>query len=500
MMLRRLSRPVRAALAVLATGCMGFFWAPAAQAQYIAFEADQLGLPFPTHDQIPRLQAMGGLQWVIPDENNELNLSDFGDNVAGVAADKDGWNLDTWYGQERHRSDFLFSQGGPLLAQSETVRQEVLNSEVVYRNGRGRAIGLSYQWDHQEIDRRLGNDSKTRGPRIGGLWNERVWRFDLGARVTTWSDDQSLKTSDVFDVSHGSQTFIYSFGAITELAGLDLGTQLEINRTRIDGVSRDPSGFHQDDFRWERPSTRFRMSAALPPGSDLEAAVNVSFLRLRGSEEVKISWSDRFPLNPSQFLYTKKVPTFKEEEDAVSIEGRALYWLAGELRATVFARYEDFSGNVVEAANFKGSRRQQDVEQSTVTFGGGLGTTLLNGKLQFGIEGQGRFTDTQTVLVRSSSDTSGRTLEGRAGVEWFPRANLALRAGYGRNAIDTDLDQPFTLQIGNIVSAGIGYTPRGGMIRFDAVAQLVDRTPDEEGGIEQENDRIELGLFTRLLF
>ena len=484
---------VCAAAALLAAGSR-------AQAQYIAFESDELGLPFPVQDQVPRLQAMGGLQWIIPDENNELNLSDFGDNVAGVAADKDGWSIDSWYGQQRHRSDFLFSQGGPLLAQSETIRQEVVNTEAVYRNGRGRAIGLFYQWDHQEIDRRLGNDSKTRGPRLGGLWNERVWRFDLGARVTAWSDDQTLKTADVFDVSHSSQTWIASFGAITELAGVDLGTQVEINRTRIDGVSRDPSGFHQDDFRWERPSTKFRISAALPPGSNLEAAVNVSFLRLRGNEEVKISWSDRFPLNPSQFLYVKKAPTFKEEEDGVSLEGRALYWLAGELRATVFGRFEDFSANVVEAANFKGSRREQDVEQSTVTLGGGLGTTLLDGKLQIGIEGQGRFQDTKTALIRSSSDISGRALEGRVGVEWFPRPNLALRGGYGRNAIDTDLDEPFTLQIGNVISAGIGYTPRGGMIRVDAVARLVDRTPDEEGGAELENDRIELGLFTRLLF
>lgn len=471
-----------------------------ARAQYLIFESEQLGVPFPGSSLVPRLQAMGGLQWVIPDENNELNLSDFGDNVAAIAADKDGWNIDSWYGQIRNKNDFIFSRGGPLLAQSETVRQEALSTEAVYRNGRGRAIGLFYQWSHQEIKRRLGDDSKTRGPQLGGLWNERIWRFDLGARVTSFGDDQALKTADVFELSHRSKAWIVSLGAATEVVGLDLGGQVEINRNRIDGTSRDPSGFHQDDFRWERPSTRVRLSAALPPGSDLEAAVNVSFLRLRGKEEVQISWSDRFPLNPSQFFYSKKLPTFKEDEDAFAVEGRALYWLAGELRATAYARFEDFTSVVEEAANFKGSRRQQDLDRSTTTLGGGLGTTLLDGALQLGVEAAGVFADTKTILLRTSSDVSSRSLEGRGGVEWFPRSNLALRAGFGRNVIDADLDQPFTLQTGNVISAGVGYTPRGGMVRFDAVVRRVDRTPDEEGGAERENDRTELGLFTRLLF
>jgi hypothetical protein len=471
-----------------------------ATGQYIYFQGDSVEMPFPVETPSYRLLAMGDLRLVIPDENNEISMSDFGRNVAGVAADKEGWSLESWYGQHRTTDDFLTSQGGPEFAQRQAIFQQVGTTQAIYRKDGRRALGATVQWDDESVRQRVGNRSQVRGPRFSGLWNERVWRFSLGAALTRVNDNEDVTSSDIFGLRHFSRAWYFTFGAITSLYGLNVGGQLELDRVVIDGRSRDPSGFHQDDFTWNRPATRGRISVILPPGSNLQAGVNVSILHRNGDEQAKISWSDRFPDNPGRFNYDVEIGTFSEKERAFQIEGRALYWLGDLPRVSVSASYEDFSSDVVEGANFIGSRRGGKTDQTTYRLGGGLATSLLEERLQVGVEGRAWFRDSQVTELRSSTDTSSRQLGAVAGAEWFPRPDIALRGGYGRQVIDADLNLPYTLQTGNVFSLGVGYVPQGGMISLDTYLRYIDRTPNENGGENRQRDELEFGLYSRLLF
>ena len=130
-----------------------------AQAQFIDFQAEQQGIPFTDDPSLSRLISMGGLRFVIPDENNEINLADFGGNVAGIAADKDGWSVEWTYDKLRNTDDASLTRRSNAFVQRTVVTQEMADWTVIYRYGNGRAFGGSYRWDAQSVNVRVGDDS-----------------------------------------------------------------------------------------------------------------------------------------------------------------------------------------------------------------------------------------------------------------------------------------------------------------------------------------------------
>lgn len=473
-----------------------------AAAQFIAFQADRFGAPLGDRLITARLGAMGGMRYVIPDENLEINLSDFGRNIAARARDKDpGWTLENGYSRFRRTEDFVANIGRGDFAQREVLTQEGALALASFRMDTGRAFGGQVVWNAQQVTERVGTDSRTRGPNMSAYWNETVGPFELGLGVTRFNDNEAITSTDLFAIRHFSSLIRYSLGALYSFGGLDWGAQVDFDQVTIRGKSRDDSGFHQDDFLWRRPTLRYQFSAFLPEGGDLEAGINLRAFDLEGREQVSISWSDRFPANPGGFNFDKTLGTFEESESGVRVEARALYWLGYAPRVGGFFAFEERSSEVVESVNFLGSRRQGQVEQTKLELGGGFGTSFLSEVLTLALEVEGEFAEvTETDRLGVSSDRSTRDVMVRGGVEWFVRTNLALRAGYDWLASDTDLNGPFSLQTGNGANLGFGFLPHGGIFSVDGVFRYVDREPKETGGRSLETDGFEVGLYTRLLF
>jgi len=73
-------------------------------AQFLAPALDRPGFDRrPTQPSL-RLVTLGGLSLAIPDENNQINLWDFGGSTLGLAEDRDSTSLD-FYLDSGHRSD-----------------------------------------------------------------------------------------------------------------------------------------------------------------------------------------------------------------------------------------------------------------------------------------------------------------------------------------------------------------------------------------------------------
>ena len=471
-----------------------------AQAQFIDFQAEQQGIPFTDDPSLSRLISMGGLRFVIPDENNEINLADFGGNVAGIAADKDGWSVEWTYDKLRNTDDASLTRRSNAFVQRTVVTQEMADWTVIYRNGNGRAFGGSYRWDAQSVNVRVGDDSKARGPKVSALWNERIGPFRLGTSFHRFADNEDITSADIYAIRHFSESWIWRFGAATDLLGLQWAGQIDLERNTIEGKSRDPSGFHQDDYRWLRPATKGRLSLLLPEGSDLEAGVNLSFLDRSGREEAEISWSDRFPANPGGFNYDQKLGTFEEDESGLELEARALYWLSWAPRVGGYFRYGDFSSDVVESSNFIGSRRAGSLDRTETVFGGGAATSLWSDRFTLGVEGESRLTTTEAEVARAFSVIDAREISLRGGIEWFARPNLAFRSGYEYRTTDTDIDAPFTLRAGSAGSIGVGYVPNGGTITVDGYFRYLDQEPSEDGGENRDVGQWQLGIYSRMLF
>lgn len=482
------------------TGLLLLASVPPASAQFIEFQAEQQQMPIEDNAAFSRLISMGGLRFVVPDENNEINLADFAGNVAGIASDKDGWSVEWSYDKLRNTDDATQTRRSATFVQRTVVTQEVADFTAIYRNGSGRALGGDYRWNAQSVFVRVGNDSKARGPKIGAIWNERIGPFRLGTSIHRITDNEDITSPDIYAIRHFSDAWIWSFGAASDLLGLQLAGQVDLERNTIEGKSRDPSGFHQDDYRWLRPTTRARLSLLVPEGSDLEAGLNFSVLDRSGREEATISWSDRFPSNPGGFNFDQELGTFEEEESGTELEARALYWLGWAPRVGGYFRYGDFSSEVTESSNFIGSRRAGKLDRKETVAGGGAATTLLSDRVTVGVEGESRFTTTDVDAARVLSTVDAREISLRGGIEWFARSNLAFRAGYEYRSTDTDLDAPFTLRSGSAGSIGVGYVPSGGIVTVDGYFRYLDQVPSEEGGENRDIGQWQLGIYSRMLF
>ena len=474
-------------------------FAPAAHAQFIAYESRLAGLPLFDSFSSARLTAMGGLELVVPDENRELNLFDFGRNLAGLAEDKDGWSIEAQYARRTDALDYNSMLGGAPIRQRQVINQNAALTQIVSRQG-GKALGATVQFDSQDQDYRFGADNLMRGPRIAGYYNQSFGGLRCAVGATRWTDNEDIASPDVFSIRHTSDVWLVNLAAAIHVAGIDLGGQADLENVTISGKSRDAAGFHQDEFEWRRPATKLRATAVLARPGRLQAGVNLAVGSRNGTEEVKVSWSDRFPANPGRFSYANRTPTFHEKEREVRFEGRASYRLSGPLRLSGYGSFDRFKSDVTEAGNWIGSRRAQDAKDKLARLGGGIGTSLAQGKLIVGVEVFGLFRTNDLVVPRSDTSIKSRDLELTVGGEWLVRPAVALRAGYTRQTVDEDVDQPETLNAGNGISFGFGYLPRGGLVSLDAGVRGISLDPDGETGSNRRRSSTEYVVGTRFLF
>ena len=110
-----------------------------------------------------RLDGMG-LSIAAPDENNEINLFDFGDNPAGLLADRDAWSVDARYSHRERFDRDPESRGIEYLG-------DIYSVLAAFRNTGSRAIGVELDYLDKEIRKASVkfNDAKLPPSRYGGL-------------------------------------------------------------------------------------------------------------------------------------------------------------------------------------------------------------------------------------------------------------------------------------------------------------------------------------------
>ncbi len=471
-----------------------------ALAQYTVFDSARLGQPINPGLPQTRLLGMGGMNLVVEDENNQINLADFAGNLAGTAEDRDGWSLESWAGRGTTEEATLAVHRGDEVHQRNRFSRGTGGFDVVYRKGRYRAIGVTTNFNRYLFSRRYGDESKVRGPRVFAHYNENLGPLRLAFGVGRWTDEESVRSSDVFDMGHASETWTYRFDAAYPLLGMIVGARFQADDVLIEGKSRGPSGFHQDEYTWSRPSTTLSLSV-LRSVASLDAGIRLVMTERSGGEEVHISWSDRFLDNPSDANFVVTVPTFREEESAMVMEGRTLLRLGESVRLGAGAMYETFDSEVVEdlSSNFTGSRRAHDLEESRLRVGGGGLFILFGGRLSLGGETHYDASSQDVRLPMGGVSVDSRRVELRTGAELLLPSRFAIRGGYIRGARDENLDLPNSFYVADGYSLGLGWTPRGGLFSIDGAFRALETRPDYDGWPDKSTDRQEFMLSARFL-
>ncbi len=476
---------------------IGSFALSTARAQAIDWLAESAGMSLERDAGSSRLAGMGGLTLTIPDEGRELNLSDYGRNLAGVLWDSDASRGDFWY-----RSDERVLDDRDASRTRTRNRAQVTEAGtfLTWRHTQKRVLGVEYAFEQLSTSIERGDRSQSNGPTWGGLVGQQFGRFVLSGAIRFLSDDQNLTTANVFGIRHQG-TGVHYVGAIGyDRRAIQAAVQAERKVNTIDGVSREESRFHEDELTWKRPASVYSGVLVWSPLEAVRGAVRGQLERIDGRQEVKISWSDRMPDNPGRTNFSATTGAFDEKirgsqagtrwdvrpTDAVHLG------LEGEIRQV--------DTDVTEGVNYKGSRRAEDATDRWTRLGGGIGYELLSGKARVGAEGWYGRHSREDRDVLGSVEVVARSAELRTGAEWFLSEAVALRAGFVRSAVDDDVDRGNTLRVGNGVTFGLGYLPRGGLYQLDAALRIQSLDPDYEGDPSLEESRTTLNVGARFLF
>jgi hypothetical protein len=489
---------MRAPLLGLACLLLALVAAPRASlGQTIDWLAQQAGFVVSPGPDSPRLEGMGGLTISVHDEGRELNLSDFGRNLAGLRWDSDGRRWDGWSRTSTNLLDHFDADGV-----RERTRQEFLEAgaRVTWRTKQSsRIIGVDYSLASLDNQVERGDGNKSTGPIWGGFAGQRIGRFTLAGGVHLTTDNEDLNTSNVFAVRHEGRGVRYTASLAYQAQSLEAGIEAEHQVNTIDGISRDESRFHEDELTWKRPVRIYGGSLVTSLGPVLRGGVRARIVRIDGAEEADISWSDRMPQNPGQQNFRTITGTFEEEIRGTDLGTR---WSLDPSESVQFAgelTWASLDTKVTEGSNFKGSRRALDLEQSALLATAGGSLSLMDERFRVGAEGFFRRQEDKEQLLSGLSEVTSRTVEVRVGGEYYVSEVVALRAGFLRTAIDTDIDLPRTLRVGNGITAGLGLLPRGGLVQIDAGIRIHELTPDYGGQPSFEESRTSLHLGARFL-
>jgi hypothetical protein len=472
------------------------FSANGASAQAIDWLSGESGITISRETGSARLDAMGGLSIVVPDESNELNLSDYGENLSGMLRDSDGRRWESWARSSERKADSRNGSGVRTRVRDSVTE---LGGRITWRRPGHRFLGLEYRHDSFVNDVEQAEKSKIRGPWWGGMIGQVFGPFTASGSIRLQSDNEDLRTDNIFAVRHRSSGVHYT-GALSYLAGaMEVGLQMERSVVTIDGVSRDESRFHEDELTWRRPSTIYSGVLLWSPAKRVDGAVRVQILDLNGRQEVKVSWSDRMPQNPGRENFRTSAGTFDEEISGLSLGTRWQARITEPLLVAMELERSQEEELVTEGHNYKGSRRQLDIERTTTRATAGAGYELNGGRLRIGVEGSLTRHVEEERLLSGAIEVTSRLLGLHTGVEYFVNDVVALRAGLVRVARDDDLDGPRTLLLGNALTFGAGYVPRGGLVQIDLGVGFRDLNPDYDGDPSLEESEIDLSLTARLL-
>lgn len=484
------------AAVTLLAAVLALSWSPARGSTVIDWLMQQHGLDPQLLEAAPsaRLLGFGNLSLAVADESNEVNMHDFGLNIAGVLEDGDGWVVESWLGNHLRSADET----------PGSVEDRFGNSgfQAIYRSANhNRALGAEVNWEYLETNSHPGDWARVRGPLISALINQRLGPVTAGFMLGRESENEDRQSTDFFSIRHQQSRMRGMLGVGVPLRGWEFGAQWQFLSGDVDGTSADPSRFHEDSFTWSRPEDRYTLAAIRPLGNGrLEGGVRAQFMDREGSEQVRVSWSGDSPENPSNTVYLTDAVTFSETESLVELTSLWRYHLDSNSMFGIQGTFRDWDHEVVEGINFKGSNEPGKWSQRTYELGVGYGRELIAGRLMATLEARGRISDWSITEELSKQEATGQTVAAGIGLEYFARSDVALRTGFSLGSNDDDADAPLTLQMRRSVSGGVSWLPRGGLVQAQAGVMYSRWVPkDEADSNVSSEDRTSYILSLRLL-
>lgn len=422
-----------------------------------------------------RLDGMG-LRFAARDENNEINLLDFGDNPAGLLADRDSWSLDTNFSHqelgERSPDSFGFN-----------FRSNSYSLLGAYRRPGVHAFAGGVDFFESRIfeeGRPLADFSNSQ---YRLLYNRQFGRYGLGLEFRYRGErEKLLQPGAIYLIPRSTQaaTGVVGVSALVT-PGITVAGRADLRRATLDGESKTDD--HDDTFTWKRPngSASGQLFVDYPR---VKGGVDVGQLNGAGEENLDASWSALFVYNPTAYPVRIEKTTMTEKQEVTHLRTRWQLEVIPEV-ANVFAAYGERNATIttVVAAGVDNGRISADetLDRSELSFGGSL--TLLQERVLVGAEYWSEDVDYEDTHPLTGS-TRGLSTSGiRAGAEFLALPNLAVRAGLGRRTDERTASAPERNlafepgQIGSFdattVSLGLGLVPTGGILQLDA-AYMVD--------------------------
>jgi hypothetical protein len=419
-----------------------------------------------------RLLGMGDLSLSVPDESNELNTHDFGGSISGVLEDGERWVAESWLGNHRRTVEH---------ADYGAERRYGHGGFQLIRRWPGRAMGADFEYSYFEDAESDAGWSKIRGPRLSGMFNQRIGPVTAGLILGRESEDEARITPDFFAIRHQQDRWLGQLGVETQCFGMRWGAAWDFERGDVVGKGIDAARFHEDTFTWTRPLNRYSFFALLKPRPGLEGGVRLRGLDRQGSERALVSWSGESPYNPSGTNYSAEAISFFEEESDWDVKTLWRAHGSGGMTVAAEAGYRAWDHRVDEGTEFKGSLRAGRAQRKIYSLGAGASRRVLAGRVLLALEGRGAIEDwVMEEPQPAAADGTSRRASVGAGLEFFATDRLMLRGGFSLFSEDQNIDRPVTLRTGNALSGGLSWVPRGGLLQVQAGVRHERAVPKEE--------------------
>jgi hypothetical protein len=439
-----------------------------------------------------RLDGMG-LQLAARDENNEINLFDYGDNPAGLLADRDAWSLDF---RASHRERL---EKNPDLPGFD-YRGNSYSFLAGYRRTGVHAIGGGIDYFDSTVRERNTTPTVFKNTQYRLLYNRMFDRLGVGLEFRYANESENLiNSTELYSIEHGTDAYTgllgvsYSVNEFITVAGRG-----DLRRAGITGESR--SDAHLDTYDWDRPSGGLE-GQVFVHHPRVQGAVSLGKSDGAGEENVQVGWSPLFVFNPSNTFVRFEKRVLTETRDASRFRTRWDYdVLPGS--ATLSASYNrektEAEVRTIPIVTASLDRLQEEFEVSDL----GVGASLLLFEQRLFLGGE-LHRQEQSYLDRDdqlgfTQDLNVNSLN--IGAEYLVLETFAARAGFGLRTEDrADTRDPGETsgatgsETATTASLGVGLVPSGGILQLDAAYSA-----DVSSG--WDIDQSQFSLYARLLF
>lgn len=408
-----------------------------------------------------RLDGMGGFETTVRDENQEINLLDFANNPAGFGDDRDSWTIDLRYDHQEVTEGVQYSYGDDV---------KINTGSLLLGYHHPGNIGIGGAIDYAEVGARDITRSRDEFRVVGfSLTANKYFTkgLVLGARVTQTDEKQDAYSRQVYNISHSTALLRSGLGlGVTPVRGVTIGARGEIISNKVDGESRGTT--HQDTFDWKRPGSLWAVHGLVDRGR-LTGGVDYSRQDLEGREDVQISWSERFILNPTPDSYVAEAPTISEDRTnevlrtrwRLQVVPRKISVSVATLNAT-----EDYT--IIANPNVLGSLPPGTLNTTNDVLIGGVSWITAGQRLLVAGEAKAASIEVDQADEYGSSKLKQEELALRIGGEYLIGETLAGRLGLIQARENYEVDGAKSDDYSTTyVTAGLGIIPDGAIWQLD---------------------------------